>query len=775
MFRKSLALAFASIMLLVTPAAAQYGGGPGLPIPVPTNKGGTGAALTPVVGDLLVATSPTAFGRIAAPAVGQVLKSNGVGVAPSWSAAPTLTSLVTSGFVQSNSIYANGAGLDRSAASNGLISQAGMPVMWAPSTSLTATPDTGLSRISAGVIGVGTGAAGSVAGGLQAATLNISGTSTTGSIVSGGGVFSIGSASGSAFSAASNQNIGWQAGAVGVGGSNDLIMTRAAAATLQHGAADAASPVAQTIKFQDVVAGTSNTAGVNATIRAPAGTGTGAGGSLIFQVAPAGSAGSNKNAWTNALTIYSSGVTAVSNGLIIGASGVFSWSGKTGLNSGADGSLTVSTNNGTTGAFTITAGASNLATFNGGVATGGPLSVSGVVALTNASGVVEIGTGGAVLTKGPSYFGGAIGTAAIVTGPSAATFQHGYADAASPVAQTIKFQDVVAGTSNTAGVNATIQAPAGTGTGAGGSLIFQVAPAGGAGSAKNAWQTSLVIDSGKNATFGGGITAGSGTVSALALTSTGVVQAGQASPVRFGTNRSQIFSDADTNIRLSDAAGTGFNLLQLGGTTSSFPAIKRNGAGLDFRLADDTNYADIYSKSLTVSSLLSMPAAGSLNWAARGLIDMTGIGVFRFRNNSATQDFTITVGGSNTATFNGPVTTTGSIIASSGNIYAPGSGAYVWTGSSIITAPSNGLVRLTNSAQTDFTRLVLGTADTSGVSFTKSTTTIQAKLGDGSAFTNIQGKLTTDTAYTAGDPTTTGYLVVYDSTGTAYRVPALLN
>ena len=43
MFRKSLALAFASIMLLVTPAAAQYGGGPGLPIPVPVSKGGTGA------------------------------------------------------------------------------------------------------------------------------------------------------------------------------------------------------------------------------------------------------------------------------------------------------------------------------------------------------------------------------------------------------------------------------------------------------------------------------------------------------------------------------------------------------------------------------------------------------------------------------------------------------------------------------------------------------------------------------------------------------------
>jgi hypothetical protein len=46
------------------------------------------------------------------------------------------------------------------------------------------------------------------------------------------------------------------------------------------------------------------------------------------------------------------------------------------------------------------------------------------------------------------------------------------------------------------------------------------------------------------------------------------------------------------------------------------------------------------------------------------------------------------------------------------------------------------------------------------------------RLGDDSAFTAIQGKLTTETAYTAGAPTATGYLVVYDSNGTAYKVPA---
>lgn len=54
----------------------------------------------------------------------------------------------------------------------------------------------------------------------------------------------------------------------------------------------------------------------------------------------------------------------------------------------------------------------------------------------------------------------------------------------------------------------------------------------------------------------------------------------------------------------------------------------------------------------------------------------------------------------------------------------------------------------------------------------RSTTSLQVRLADDSAFTNIQGKLTTETAYTAGAPTATGYIVLYDSAGTAYKIPA---
>jgi hypothetical protein len=56
----------------------------------------------------------------------------------------------------------------------------------------------------------------------------------------------------------------------------------------------------------------------------------------------------------------------------------------------------------------------------------------------------------------------------------------------------------------------------------------------------------------------------------------------------------------------------------------------------------------------------------------------------------------------------------------------------------------------------------------------RSTTSLQARLADDSAFTNIQGKLTTDTAYTATVVVPTGFLTLYDSTGTAYRVPCVV-
>ena len=74
-------------------------------------------------------------------------------------------------------------------------------------------------------------------------------------------------------------------------------------------------------------------------------------------------------------------------------------------------------------------------------------------------------------------------------------------DVAAPDTRTISAQSVIAGTTNTAGQNFTIQGSAGTGSGAGGSIIFQVAPAGGSGTGQNTLATALTIASNKEATF----------------------------------------------------------------------------------------------------------------------------------------------------------------------------------------------------------------------------------------------------------------------------------
>ena len=77
---------------------------------------------------------------------------------------------------------------------------------------------------------------------------------------------------------------------------------------------------------------------------------------------------------------------------------------------------------------------------------------------------------------------------------------------------------------------------------------------------------------------------------------------------------------------------------------------------------------------------------------------------------------------------------------------------------------------LINTAETDFNRLQFGGTTNLFPAIKRSTTYLQARLADDSAFAPIQGKLTTDTAFTAGAITDTGYIVLYDSAGVAYKV-----
>lgn len=84
----------------------------------------------------------------------------------------------------------------------------------------------------------------------------------------------------------------------------DVILTRSAAAVLQHGAANAASPVAQTVQAQGSRSGTdSNVSGANLTIQSGNGTGNSAVSSLILASPVAVASGTGAQTLTIGLTI----------------------------------------------------------------------------------------------------------------------------------------------------------------------------------------------------------------------------------------------------------------------------------------------------------------------------------------------------------------------------------------------------------------------------------------------------------------------------------------
>ena len=92
---------------------------------------------------------------------------------------------------------------------------------------------------------------------------------------------------------------------------NNSILSVPTSATLHLGNFDVAAPVAQTLGVQNVVAGTTNTAGANFTITGSQGTGTGAGGAIVFQTAPVGTSGTTQNALTTAMTIAPTGYVGI--------------------------------------------------------------------------------------------------------------------------------------------------------------------------------------------------------------------------------------------------------------------------------------------------------------------------------------------------------------------------------------------------------------------------------------------------------------------------------
>jgi hypothetical protein len=166
------------------------------------------------------------------------------------------------------------------------------------------------------------------------------------------------------------------------------------------------------------------------------------------------------------------------------------------------------------------------------------------------------------------------------------------------------------------------------------SLGFIIAQSGGRIGAFQVDTANVYLDS--QTTGAGLVFRTNGTTTALTLDSsqgaTFASHVATAATASFGwIGRGGIYAPADGVFRLANNSGTDFSRLQFGGTTSSFPSLKRNGTALEVRLADDSSHAAMFV------STLGFGAVGTFTGAADG--------VFLMRDNAATSFGRLQFGG----------------------------------------------------------------------------------------------------------------------------------
>lgn len=298
--------------------------------------------------------------------------------------------------------------------------------------------------------------------------------------------------------------------AFGPGGATtrDTFLMRISAGIIQHGTTDVdTAPVAQTIRTQGTLAGgTSNVAGANWTFIASPGKGTGVGGSIIFQTAPAGSTGTAVNAPVTALTIdstqratFSAGITNSGNGAVSISNSLWNGTVLTGgtattnfpamfVQPSGTTAVTSWSTSGTGLGMNLASGfAGNFLDFHvAGAASVFSVSNGGnVTAAANVSGANLLGSSAASFIR--------INADTFLTRPAAASWQSGAADAAVAVAQTLRVQSVVAGTAAANGANWTMIGSLPTGTGTSGDIIIQTGVKTGSGTTQGTPTTAITI------------------------------------------------------------------------------------------------------------------------------------------------------------------------------------------------------------------------------------------------------------------------------------------
>lgn len=140
-------------------------------------------------------------------------------------------------------------------------------------------------------------------------------------------------------------------------------------------------------------------------------------------------------------------------------------------------------------------------------------------------------------------------------------------------------------------------------------------------------------------------------------------------------NRGTLAATADGIFSWLDNAGTSFGRLRLGGTTNSFPAIKRNGAAIDFRLADDSANTAIAASQIT----LDADPTTAMQAATKQYVDAIAVNLGkRARVRAATTaNITIATALNNGDSLDGVTLATGDLVLVKNQSSAQENGVYV--------------------------------------------------------------------------------------------------
>lgn len=133
---------------------------------------------------------------------------------------------------------------------------------------------------------------------------------------------------------------------------------------------------------------------------------------------------------------------------------------------------------------------------------------------------------------------------------------------------------------------------------------------------------------------------------------------------------------------LRDNAGTSFNRLQFGGTTNAFPSLKRSGAVLQARLADDSAFATLEAETLQVSGAQARVSVNRRDTGAQAGVIYSAAGALQFRNSGFNADV-LALGADGLATFAGPLRMASCTVATAPSAAAMGAGATIFVSNEV--------------------------------------------------------------------------------------------